>query len=120
MCNLDKCKSMALEVQADLARESKRDAKGVSWERYQAVCDELEGADAMIEELQAKVAELASLNDKLNHSLAGTQLAAIKADAIHEAAKYGIYESGFQHVGEVAIDVKYLKEYADKLEAGEL
>ena len=55
---MTKFESMAQEVQADLAKESKREAKGVDWDRYQAVCDELEGADAMIEELKAKVAEL--------------------------------------------------------------
>ena len=55
MCNADKCKAMALEVQADLARESERDAKGVSWERYQAVCDELEAAEYEIEELKCKL-----------------------------------------------------------------
>ena len=55
MCNADKCKKMALEVQADLARESKREAKGVSWVRYQAVCDELETAENYIETLETLI-----------------------------------------------------------------
>jgi hypothetical protein len=48
-------KEMAAMVQSELAAESKREAKGVDWARYQAVCDELEGAQSDIEELEATI-----------------------------------------------------------------
>ena len=109
MCNADKCKKMALEVQADLARESERDAKGVSWERYQAVCDELESVEYELEELKAYNMELQSLN---NVGLKGQAKAIWKAVEVCE-----IDEGGGMHDH---CDTWELYEYADKLEAGTL
>ena len=49
---------MAKQVNDDLARESLRDHKGVAWDRYQAVCDELEAAYYKIEELEWQIETL--------------------------------------------------------------
>ena len=43
------------EIRAGLAAESKREAKGVDWARYQAVCDELEAVQYELEELNVKL-----------------------------------------------------------------
>ena len=138
MCNPDRCKAMALEVQADLARESEREAKGVSWERFQAVCDELEAAEYEIEALKAKVAELNDLVylvDQRNEQGEGnvisykdafesasptlTQIRSISANAIREVLLEE-YESSIVIDGEVYIKFNSAYERADKLEAGTL
>ena len=104
--------SMAEEVQADLAKQSEREEKGVDWARYQAVCDELESAEYEIESLKAKVAELESgyIIDpsKDDIRLSGT-LNKIKADAIRSAKPW---------VDNCSAD--NLEEVARKIEAGTL
>ena len=113
------CKEMAAQVQAELAAESKRDAKGVSWERYQAVCDELEILQSEIEEgctpADAKVLREANhaLADEIEQLKAKVdELPKIKADAIREAAN--------DLTVNYWIDYNDLIEYANKLEAGTL
>ena len=49
---------MAKEICKTLKAESEREARGVDWVRYQAVCDELEGAQYDVELLEKEVAAL--------------------------------------------------------------
>jgi hypothetical protein len=124
MSNPDRCRQMAVEVTKQLAEESKRDAKGVSWERYQAVCDRNEGLEYEVEELKAKVAELkveayeldvefSSVVAELNSK---SDINKIKADAIREAAKSLCWYRGLPNT----VDASELNDYADKLESGTL
>jgi hypothetical protein len=129
---------MAKDITADLASESKRDAKGVDWARYQAVCDELESLQYSIEE-GCTPADARVLR-KANHDLAAeleeaqgrieTLEARVKAfdkgglnwlmaDAIREAVETLRTE---QTIGGTKwlCRVVELVDYADKLEAGEL
>ena len=135
---MTKFESMAQEVQADLAKESKREAKGVDWDRYQAVCDELDGAQDEIETLKAKVAELHDLAYHIhqgegcqatggqiitykelfeNPSPTLTQIRSIGAKAIREAADCA---EGFDSYGEMAITHESLTEFSYRFEAGTL
>ena len=52
------------EIRAGLALESKREAKGVSWNRYQAVCDKLEGVQYELEVAQDSVKILKGIVDR--------------------------------------------------------
>jgi hypothetical protein len=128
MSNPDKCKQMAIEVTKQLAEESKRDAKGVSWDVYQNECDRNDGLEYEIEELK----KLAYLVDQRNEQGEGnvisykdafesasptlTQIRSIGANAIREAAKSLCWYRGLPNT----VDASELNDYADKLEAGTL
>ena len=121
MCNPERCKAMVLEVQADLARESEREAKGCDWDVYQKECDRNEGLEYEVEELKAKVAELESgyiIDPSKDDIRLSGVLNKIKADAIREAVKAALVSKNHPYHWSVIRDD--MNDYADKLEASTL
>ena len=104
--------SMSEEITKQLAAESKREAKGVSWDRYQAVCDELESLQYEFGILEISLnAEVKAMNETC------ANMPKIKADAIREA----IRQSGTIINEEYKMEVVFIPDllsYADRLERG--